>query len=142
MKPSIFSLEVQSHNNCGIHMFPRLSRLCQGSLSVFISTQFIPVQRCRCRLNSTQCTHAEQQQHVSESKKTKPVQSAVHMHTSSPYQSANGLLTLSDYLRCIKKPPGTKSLSTDGKYIYTTRVRDMWLLVTDIPQMTPFNSNI
>lgn len=51
VKPSIFSLEVPSRNNRGFHMFPRLSRLCQGSLSVFISTQFIAARRCRCRLS-------------------------------------------------------------------------------------------
>lgn len=49
VKPSIFSLEVPSRNNRGFHMFPRLSRLCQGSLSVFISTQLEHSCRCSAR---------------------------------------------------------------------------------------------
>lgn len=77
-------------------MFPRLSRLCQGSLSVFISTQFISAGAglTQHKARAERMQHSVQRER--ESKETKLVLSAVHKHTYFTYLSINGLFTITD----------------------------------------------
>lgn len=154
MKPSIFSLEVPSRNNRGFHMFPRLSRLCQGSLSVFISTQFIAARRCRCRLSPGPRWGRGKEGKKNNIKESQTGRNQLfaqpaHVRADASRAVPGGRFvccrrTLETHLR-KKKPPGSRrKVSTlvlnDGKYIYATRFGRLALFTADILQSNPFKA--